>query len=241
VIVAALKVANPTGPTDTTVRQTAVQTAYTNYWNAGYSTSLITDADAAIVTNCWLTPVETTNYFYRCFPKFDSTLDTTTDCANPAGMGLSSTDAGCITMTETVTTHTVKPAGNTYLSELFTTTGETVARWFNDVRNSWYVIMVCGLFGGLFLSWSWVVFVQYCAAPIVWITVASFYAFWVGATTVLFVKGGLIDVGGTVETLTDAAAKVTAALSSERSFIISNWTVSTDIVRSRFTFFSSVV
>ena len=55
-----------------------------------------------------------------------------------------------------------------------------------------------------------------------------------GATTVLFVKGGLIDVGGTVETLTDAAAKVTAALSSEVSLIISNFTITTGTVRRPF-------
>jgi hypothetical protein len=212
--------------TGTSDIQAYVSSAYSAYWSAGYTTVGLNSAQVDTIKSCWLTPVATKNYFFRCFPRFDSTLETATDCVQPAG--IASTDPGCITMTETVTTHTTKAAGNTYLSELFTSFSITVTRWMNDVVNSWYVIFVCGLVGGFILSWCWVVFVQYCAGPIIWLTIAGFYIAWIAGTLVLYVKGGVINIDNTLNQLSDAASSVQAALTSEVS-VSFNYSISTDI------------
>lgn len=86
--------------------QAYVEAAYAAYWANGYGTGGLSDETVRVLTHCYLTPVRTKNYFFRCFPEFDSDIVTTKVCANPAG--IAADDPACITQTETVISEVTK-------------------------------------------------------------------------------------------------------------------------------------
>eukprot|EP00299_Pterocystis_sp_00344_P010500 c4700_g1_i1.p1 GENE.c4700_g1_i1~~c4700_g1_i1.p1 ORF type:complete len:659 (+),score=150.75 c4700_g1_i1:62-1978(+) len=46
---------------------------------------------------------------------------------------------------------------------------------YHDIATSWYIILVCGLVGGMVFSFIWLQFLRCLAGPIVWLTLLMFF------------------------------------------------------------------
>ena len=57
-----------------------------------------------------------------------------------------------------------------------------------DLSNTSYVIFVVGVIAAFSLAWGWIIFLQYCAAPVVYVTMVCFFIAWAIFTLLLYVK-----------------------------------------------------
>ena len=188
------------------------------------SNALLSTECVGVTENCWINPIETKKIMFRCIPKFWALTGTGKECLVPEKMGeepaclsdannciatnnaagctacsdnrlpVAAANPGCITVKKTDTSKVDMPKGSEILFDIMSGIAGRLMKMMGDLMNSAYVVVLCGIFLSLALSWGWVIFLQYFVSFVVWSTVAVFYVSWAGGTVVLYIKGGILSV-----------------------------------------------
>eukprot|EP00300_Choanocystis_sp_HF-7_P030175 c38942_g1_i1.p1 GENE.c38942_g1_i1~~c38942_g1_i1.p1 ORF type:complete len:648 (-),score=109.16 c38942_g1_i1:42-1985(-) len=61
---------------------------------------------------------------------------------------------------------------------------------YSDLETTWYIILVCGVAGGVVFSFSWLQLLRFFAAPMVWFTVLSSFLVVIAIDVLLAIKAG---------------------------------------------------
>ena len=125
-------------------------------------------ADCAdIISNCWITPIDTVNVFHRCLPSIEAVESIKDDCIVPAKEGgFSPTSLRCLTINREVDVNSERPAGDQIVYDKLEGAASFMMKVCADLTNTSYVIFLIGVLGSFALAWCWVIFLQYFAAPI---------------------------------------------------------------------------
>lgn len=180
----------------------------TDYYNDKYSHTLPLDPievyqcnsatnsifqmnDRVMCDNCWTMSINTTDVFNRCLELVLTNEEDESSCIYPKG--IPADDPDCITLQEIVTLTSVKPAYSNPLAETLGAAVQEVGKIVADVYNASTVIWVCGLVLTLVLSFMYIIFLYWCAAPLVWLTIITYAVLHVFLTIWLWMQSGYID------------------------------------------------
>jgi len=147
--------------------------------------------DRDMCDNCWTTSINTTDVFNRCLELIITGEVSDSSCLYPKG--ISSDDPDCITLAEVKTLTSVKPAYSNPMAEYMGAGVQYVGKLFSDTWNSIYVVWVTGLALSLVLSFAYIVFLYWCAAPLVWLTIIGYLTLHTLCTIWLWMASGYIS------------------------------------------------
>lgn len=130
-------------------------------------------------TNCWATPLNSTEILYRCLDIVWKTRDTGSKCVFPDNGDLKEgdngwigpNDPGCITREVDEDTMKLEPAYQNPLSE---TLGDALFSFqglIMDVWNARTPILVIGFIGAVLMGFAWIILIRLFVGVIVWTTI----------------------------------------------------------------------
>jgi hypothetical protein len=90
----------------------------------------------------------------------------------------------------------------------------TMMRYFSDLQKAVGVVLGVGAGGALLLGFSYVLFLRFCAAPLVWGTILGLFLVLLSITLVMFYQAGIITVAGVTAASVTAVSTVTSTTSS---------------------------
>jgi len=166
--------------------------------------------------NCWVVPLETTDYFYRCLWQRNSTTTRVVTCQEPESLAGVVIDANtpaniteaCVTKLVTDTTATLGAGQDSdpLMEQLFDATAQ-MGRYVSDTQKAMAPILVCGGVLALLFGFLWLLFVQRCAGCLVWTTILSVIFVLIAGTVYSYDQAGLLDVAlsAATDTFNDAA------------------------------------
>jgi choline transporter-like protein 2/4/5 len=139
--------------------------------------------------NCWIVPLPTSSILWRCIPKYEYARAENRPCVYP------SPDAGdaCLLVEVDSTQQTVQPAKPNYLFERFNQASSVWGRYFADVREAWWVILLVGGLFALSLGFIMTLFLKFAAGLMVWLSVVLSVLVMFALTLYFYFKGGVLS------------------------------------------------
>lgn len=165
---------------------------------------------AQLSENCWVVPVFTSSILTRCIPVFEFNNTATATCAYPRpvnGTSLAASDSRCVLVTETSSGSVTRPRESSLLFDQLNDASQTWGRYINDLRSTWWVIVVCAIVIGLVLGYMFLFLIKYCVGIVVWLTIIFTLLLSVALTAFLYFKAGVI----TSDTVDNFTNKVNSA------------------------------
>ncbi len=192
--------------------------------------------------NCWVVPVYTSSILTRCIPVFEFNNTASATCAYPRpvnGTSLDPNDSRCVLVTETSSGSVTRPRDSSLLFDQLNDASQTWGRYINDLRSTWWVIVVCAIVIGLVLGYLFLFLIKYCVGIVVWLTIIFTLLLSVALTVFLYYKAGVLTSetvdnftnkvnsanspsaeSGTQQTTVDQSAKVQSGSDNETAFRI---------------------
>ena len=130
-----------------------------------------------ICSNCWVVPLNTTNFMNRCIPVVDTETKTNKRCvvpdspADPTDPNYIDPDSpSCLAQSvEEVTTQT-KAAQNDVLTNALLSIQVFLQRYMSDIRSSYFVLFIGGIVSFV-LGFVFLFFVKSCSQCMVWTSI----------------------------------------------------------------------
>ncbi len=105
--------------------------------------------------------MDTKSIFYRCFPLYEENVTTVEVCANPKGVPVD--DPSCSKKIVTEVKETEAPSKKNPVFEQMNSAVGVFMRYFADLSKAQWVIVGCGIGGGVFFGFVWLVLLRYAA------------------------------------------------------------------------------
>jgi len=165
---------------------------------------------ALLRQDCWSVYLETKDVVFRCVP-FPITESTSTYfCRDERGYrqieraGIESCTGAVETKTESTTSAV---SGANGIMTALASAHSTTMRYFGDVKNSWFAILMCGPVLGVLASFGYIMFMSVCTRAIVWFGLVSIELILLTFSFACFCKAGVVDVAGFVRKVGDVSAR----------------------------------
>lgn len=174
--------------------------------------------------HCWKTEMDTKSIFYRCFPLYEENVTTVEVCANPKGVPVD--DPSCSKKIVTEVKETEAPSKKNPVFEQMNSAVGVFMRYFADLSKAQWVIVGCGIGGGVFFGFVWLVLLRYAAPLMVWLTVAMMLLLCLGLTLFAYSKAGVIgenDFANIVGTGSSVSAYASASEKSQEAWGYVAW------------------
>eukprot|EP01138_Halocafeteria_seosinensis_P008114 gb/GECG01008292.1/.p1 GENE.gb/GECG01008292.1/~~gb/GECG01008292.1/.p1 ORF type:complete len:402 (+),score=27.88 gb/GECG01008292.1/:1-1206(+) len=142
--------------------------------------------------NCWVTPITTSTILFRCVPLVKVDTDSQSVCIFPESVE-DPDDPECVILRENRDTTVERPAQENLLFKKLNSLQQLWGRYFGDLANTWWVIVLSAVGGGIILGLVWLYFLKYFTGFIVWGTLALIMILLIAITTFLYWKGGVVD------------------------------------------------
>ena len=152
-----------------------------------------------LCSSCWVTPLNTTEVFYRCLEIVLESRYQTEKCVNPShdpdhpDVEMSADDPRCMTKETTKTEVERKSAYPNPVAEYLGEAVQSLGSYIADVERSYDVVLICGIVLALTVGFIWLLVLQKFVGYIVWGTIFS-YILAVGfASCYFWYKAGLFE------------------------------------------------
>ena len=177
--------------------------AFGRRYNPDNRTISYSECQTQIIGNCWVSPLDTSETFYRCIPQFQVSSDSSSRCVRPEGV-TSVNDPACILREDTNNGTVVRTAQPNLLFDSLNSVSMTWGRYFADIQQTAAIIFVSSVIIGVLLGFAWMFFLRYCTCIIVWVTIIMTLAISIALTFYFYFLGGILvieDVPGLQDAL----------------------------------------
>lgn len=180
-----------------------------------------------VKANCWISPLPTKEYFFRCMWARETNSNTTNTCQDPEtlrGMDLDAAAASsdpnvrelataCVVKKQRSESEQTGGAQENVLLDQMLDTAERVGRYVSDAWKAKLPILICGAVMAVIMGYVWLVIIRFFAWFLVWLTVwLSLFAM-LCLTLYAYFKAGLLTAA-TVNAITDSFNSATGASTS---------------------------
>jgi hypothetical protein len=145
-----------------------------------------------IRSNCWTIPIQQTEILFRCLPLTNLTSGETTKCLFPKGIP-SAADPRCVLAEDDKATLIQRPAQKNYLFDQLSAAASLWGRYFADLVQASWVILVCAIVLPIVLSFGFIKFLQNCTGVVVWAIIYLTMVVSIVATVAAYLKAGIIN------------------------------------------------
>eukprot|EP01138_Halocafeteria_seosinensis_P008115 gb/GECG01008293.1/.p1 GENE.gb/GECG01008293.1/~~gb/GECG01008293.1/.p1 ORF type:complete len:291 (+),score=12.05 gb/GECG01008293.1/:1-873(+) len=145
--------------------------------------------------NCWVTPITTSTILFRCVPLVKVDTDSQSVCIFPESVE-DPDDPECVILRENRDTTVERPAQENLLFKKLNSLQQLWGRYFGDLANTWWVIVLSAVGGGIILGLVWLYFLKYFTGFIVWGTLALIMILLIAITTFFVLERGRGGSGG---------------------------------------------
>jgi len=142
-----------------------------------------------LCANCWVTPINTTEIFFRCLEIIWTKKTKTEKCIWPENKRtvngvvedilpgdpayILAKDDECITKQVFDNDFSEQPAYDNPVAELLGDSLATMQGWITDAWHSYYVILVCGCVLAMIVGFIWILLLRWLTKTIVWLTIVA--------------------------------------------------------------------
>ena len=145
-----------------------------------------------VTQSCWSTPVDTEAVFFRCLPLHQVEAQAQSRCVLPAGIN-DANDPRCVAREDVRNSTTLRPASESRLVRHLNSAAQRWGRYFADLHNTWWIILLCSVVLGSLLGFAWIMSMQYCAGVIVWAMLVGVLLLGAALSLYLFGEAGMVD------------------------------------------------
>ena len=154
-----------------------------------------------VSSRCWLVPLRTVNYFFRCWWAKDIDETVTETCLSPeslAGRDIEELEEedladACITKRSIVTSNSTQAAQSNPVLDQVYSTGASISRAVTDVRSAWLVVVLAGCVGAMVVGFLFIFLMKYFAGCMVWFTIIGIFFAFVACTLYAYARAGILN------------------------------------------------
>merc|ERR1712032_892737 len=190
-----------------------------------------------ILANCFPTPVDNQDYFFRCLPLYRTGKEKIEECVE--WYSDNNTDKtvhenyDCLAVKVTELKETIKPAKGDFLLDVVNDQVQIVNNILDDFFKAKFVIITVGFIGAVVLSFVWLVILRFFAVVIVWASIVLVYILCGAAVLLCYFKSDLVsgtDIGNLMGSLDSAQAAVAAGMGQQSGSVLENVTAPMDFL-----------
>jgi len=171
---------------------------------------------SAVKKGCWVVPLRTKDYFFRCLWQRTKTTNVTVFCEEPESLrGVELNDDtpanitnACVAKRRREESETVGSGQkNPLLDQMFDAV-EQMGRYVSDAQKAVLPIIICGGIFGVIMGFIWLLLVQVFAGCMVWLTVWLVIIVLFAGTLYAYFKAGILNqsvVNSVTSSFNDAA------------------------------------
>lgn len=153
-----------------------------------------------MLQSCFFSPMPTVSTMYRCFPKYNKTVEYGCDDDNDgkpdAGWHNKKSDVTkgnkCGTLLEASTTQ--QSASGNEIFEQLNKAMARLGRMVNDLQAGMAPILVCGIGVSMVFGFLWLGLLRYCAKVFVWLTIVLIVVLQTTLTIFFYHKAGMVTM-----------------------------------------------
>lgn len=196
--------------TGKTELQVMIDSSDYSFW-ASYPTDV-----SAVKKGCWIVPLKTADYFFRCLWQREKNSTVTVTCESPESLkGQPLNDDtpanitnACVSKRRHEETETVGAGQEDPLLDQMFDSVEQMGRYVSDAQKAMVPIFICGALIGILMGFVWLVIVQFLAGCMVWLTIWLLMLTLIAGTLYAYFKAGILNqdvVDSVTDSFNDAA------------------------------------
>ena len=172
---------------------------YTRSYDYDYWVSTGGSYLKTVKSDCWVVPLPTKEYFFRCLWQRNKTVVSNTTCVEPPhlyGIELNgahpNVEEACVTKRKHEESDTVGAGQDNPLLDQMFDAAEQMGRYVSDGQKAFVPILVCGGVFGLIMGFVWMLILQLLAGCMVWTTIILVVLLLIIGTFYAYFKAGIL-------------------------------------------------